>query len=199
MRGGGTPRPPVPGPMSRFDRWFGLFSSLLNAMGTLLIAFIMVVVNLDIAGRALAGRPLTGVTEMVIMSIAAIVFLQFSHTLRMGRVIQADSLLRFVERRSPRTYDAMQAVFCLIGALVFAVIVQATIPFLSRALASGDMYGNPAVFAVPKWPVRLVMIVGSAAMCVQFLLLFLRHARGAIGLPAGSGAGPASGREAAER
>ncbi|NLD53170.1 MAG: TRAP transporter small permease [Burkholderiaceae bacterium] len=163
--------------MSRFDRWFGMFSSLLNAAGTLLIAFIMVVINLDIAGRALFGRPLTGVTEMVIMSIAAIVFLQFSDTLRRGRVIQADSLLRLIERKSPRAYEAMQAVFCLVGALAFAVIVHATIPFLSRALASGDMYGNPAVFALPKWPVRLIMIVGSVAMAVQFLLLFLRHGR----------------------
>jgi TRAP-type mannitol/chloroaromatic compound transport system permease small subunit len=174
--------------MDRLDRWFGVFSTLLNAAGTLLIAFIMIVVNLDIAGRAFFGRPLTGVTEMVIMSIAAIVFLQFSHTLRMGRIVQADSLLRVVQRRSPRIYHWMQALFCLVGAVVFAVIVHATVPFLTRALASGDMYGNPAVFAVPKWPVRVIMIVGSAAMCIQFVLLFLRHVRQGLWPAPASGA-----------
>lgn len=159
-----------------FDRWFGLFSSVLNAAGTLLIAFLMVLINADIFGRFLFSHPITGVTEMVIMAIAAIVFLQFSHTLREGRVIQADSLLRFVEARWPRVYETLQAVFHLLGAIVFAVMLYAAVQFLQRALASGDAYGNPATFAVPKWPVRAIMIVGCAAMLVQFLILCQRHA-----------------------
>jgi len=167
--------PPEPS-LGWFDRWFGLFSSLLNAMGTLLIGFLMVVINADVIGRFFFGRPITGVTEMVIMAIAAIVFLQFAHTLRAGRIIQADSLLRVVQAHWPRVYEGLQALFNVLGAVTFAVILYATIPFLQRALASGDAYGNPATFAVPKWPVRAVMIVGCTAMIIQFLLLGWRHA-----------------------
>jgi len=162
------------------DRWFGCFSGLLNAAGTVLIGFIMVVVNADIIGRFFFNQPITGVTEMVIMSIAAIVFLQFSDTLRHGRMIQADTLLRVLRPRAPVAYHSLQAFYHLVGAITFAVILYATVPFLMRALASGDAYGNPAVFSFPKWPVRVIMIVGCGAMLVQFLLLTWAHLLSAV-------------------
>ncbi|HYP85490.1 TRAP transporter small permease [Variovorax sp.] len=157
------------------DRLLGWLCAALNAAGTVLIGFIMVVINVDVFGRFLFGKPLTGVTEMVIASIAAIVFLQFADTLRAGRIIQADALLRLLQARLPRGYHALQALFHLLGALTFSVILYATVPFLQRAIASGDTYGNPAVFSLPKWPVRAIMIVGCAAVLLQFLLLAWRH------------------------
>ncbi len=169
---------PATGPV---DRAFGWVCSVLNAMGTVLIGFIMVVVNADVIGRFVFNKPITGVTEMVIVSIAAIVFLQFADTLRAGRVIQADTLLRVLEPRAPRTYHGLQALFALLGALTFAVILYATVPFLERAWTSSDAYGNPAVFSLPKWPVRMIMIVGCAAMLLQFLLLAWRHLQGVMG------------------
>lgn len=159
------------------DRAFGWVCGVLNAAGTLLIAFVMVVINADVVGRFGFNRPITGVTEMVIMSIAAIVFLQFADTLRQGRVIQADTLLRVLEPRAPRAYHALQAFFHLVGAVTFGVILYATVPFLQRAWSSGDAYGNPAVFSLPKWPVRVIMIVGCTAMLLQFLLLAWRHVK----------------------
>jgi TRAP-type C4-dicarboxylate transport system permease small subunit len=166
---------PAPGPV---DRAFGVVCAVLNALGTILIAFLMVVVNADVIGRFAFNQPITGVTEMVIMSIAAIVFLQFADTLRAGRMIQADTLLRVLQPRAPKVYHALQAFFNVVGAVTFGVILYATVPFLSRALASGDAYGNPAVFSLPKWPVRVIMIVGCAAVLLQFLLLAWRHVRG---------------------
>lgn len=157
------------------ERWLGWLCSALNAAGTVLIAFIMIVVNADVIGRFAFNRPLTGVTEMVIASIAAIVFLQFADTLRAGRIIQADAVLRLLERRAPRAYHALQVFFHVLGAVTFGVILYATVPFLQRALASGDAYGNPAVFSLPKWPVRAIMIAGCAAMLLQFLLIAWKH------------------------
>lgn len=164
-------------PPGLVDRAFGWICGVLNAAGTVLIAFIMVVINADVLGRFLFNRPITGVTEMVIMSIAAIVFLQFADTLRAGRMIQADTLLRVLEPRAPRAYHALQAFFHVVGAVTFGVILYATVPFLQRAWASGDAYGNPLVFSLPKWPVRVIMIIGCTAMLLQFLLLAWRHAR----------------------
>jgi TRAP-type mannitol/chloroaromatic compound transport system permease small subunit len=162
-------------PAGKVERLLGWLCAALNAAGTVLIAFIMLVINADVIGRFAFDRPLTGVTEMVIASIAAIVFLQFADTLRAGRIIQADALLRLLEKRAPRAYHAVQALFHLVGALTFAVILYATVPFLQRALASGDAYGNPAVFSLPKWPVRAIMIVGCAAVLLQFLLMACKH------------------------
>lgn len=161
------------------ERVLGGLCATLNAAGTVLIGFVMVVINVDVFGRFLFDRPLTGVTEMVIMSIAAIVFLQFADTLRAGRIIQADALLNLLRTRRPRAYHGLQAAFNLLGALTFGVILYATVPFLQRAIASGDAYGNPAVFSLPKWPVRAIMIVGCAAVIAQFLLIAWRHVEAA--------------------
>ena len=157
------------------DRAFGWVSSTLNAMGTALILLVMIAVNADILGRVLFSQPVVGVTEIVIVSIAAIVFLQFSHTLRTGRVIQADSFLVWLRARRPRTVLFLQACYEVVGAAAFVVIFYYTLPFFERALESGDAYGNPAIFSIPKWPVRLIALIGSAAMVVQFLLLALRN------------------------
>jgi TRAP-type C4-dicarboxylate transport system permease small subunit len=174
--GGAVPHP--------LDRAFGWVCGVLNAAGTALIAFIMVVINADVIGRFVFNRPITGVTEMVIMSIAAIVFLQFADTLRAGRVIQADTLLRVLEPRAPRAYHALQAFFHVVGAATFGVILYATVPFLQRAWSSADAYGNPAVFSLPKWPVRVIMIVGCTAMLLQFLLLAWRQVKAIKSRPA---------------
>lgn len=168
---------PLPG---SFDRAFGWVCALLNAAGTVLIAFIMVVVNADVILRFAFNKPITGVTEMVIASIAAIVFLQFADTLRAGRVIQADTLLRVLQPRAPHAYHALQSFFALLGAVTFSVILYATVPFLQRAWASSDAYGNPAIFSLPKWPIRVIMIIGCSAMLIQFLLIAWRHANGAV-------------------
>ena len=47
------------------DKVFGA----MNALGTLWILALMVLMNLDVAGRNLFGAPVRGVTEMVSLSI----------------------------------------------------------------------------------------------------------------------------------
>ena len=71
----------------------------MNALGTLLVLFVMVVILADVIGRTALRAPLGGTSEIVAMSIAAIVFLQFPSTLRAGRVIRSDGLS--VEIASP--------------------------------------------------------------------------------------------------
>ena len=57
----------------------GLFSfarliELFNSGGTLLILALLVLINTDIVGRAFFNTPVSGVPEMVRLSIVAIVF-----------------------------------------------------------------------------------------------------------------------------
>ena len=68
----------------------------MSAIGTMLVIGVMVIMDFDIVGRVIFNSPLKGVPEIVAVSIAVIVFLQFPATLRAGRVISVDGFLEWV-------------------------------------------------------------------------------------------------------
>jgi len=66
-------------------RAFSKFVSVLNSAGGILIFAMIVMINLDVFSRFLFNHPIDGVTELVELSIVAIVFLQLSDAVRNGR------------------------------------------------------------------------------------------------------------------
>ena len=50
----------------------------LNVIGTAGIFLLMLLINADVLGRSLFDRPISGVPEIVSLSIVAIVFLQIA-------------------------------------------------------------------------------------------------------------------------
>src|SRR5690606_26270968 len=73
----------------------------LNALGSLMILGLMLLINADIIGRTGFNAPVRGVTELVSLSIVGIVFLQLADTLRCGRFTRADMLLERLKRTQP--------------------------------------------------------------------------------------------------
>ena len=82
----------------------------MNALGTLWILALMVLINSDVIGRNLFNAPILGVPEMTSLSIVGIVFLQLADTLRCGRFTRAEILLDSLKRRRPAAADLLQAV-----------------------------------------------------------------------------------------
>lgn len=158
---------------------FGLHhvTAWMNAVGTLLIFVLLVITNLDVAGRDLLNRPLRGTTELMSVGIVVVVFLQLPNTLWAGRFPRADFLIEYVNKRSPRLAAGMQCVFHLVGAIMLTVLCAAIWPELFRAWELGDFFGAMNDFAIPLWPVRLVMLVGSACCALTFLFLAIADLR----------------------
>ena len=152
--------------IARFSRLIGG----LNAVGTLLILALMVLINADVLGREVLGRPIRGVTEMVSLSIVAIVFLQISHTLWVGRITRNDALLSQLARRLPACHRALEATFHLVGASLFALLAFSSWHNLDKAWAVHEYVGALGDFILPTWPVRLIIVVGSVVTSVAFLI-----------------------------
>ncbi len=160
---------------------FSRVTSWMNAVGTLWIFALMVLVNADIIGRDFFDAPVRGTTEMTAISIVGIVFLQLAHTLWAGRLTRSDALLGFLDRRKPRLSAGLRAAYNLTGAGLMAVIFTASLPYFQRALDIGEYIGAVGDFTAPTWPVRLIILIGSAATCIQFALLAWREVRTMIG------------------
>ncbi len=150
---------------------FQHLTQALNALGTLWIVALMVLINTDVIGRDLFNAPVRGATELVSLSIVGIVFLQLADTLVSGRMTRADILLARLKRTTPWLADALQAVYHVVGAALMAVILWAAWEPLVESIRIQEYIGAMGDFTAPVWPVRLIMLVGMAATLIAFLLL----------------------------
>ena len=109
-------------------RAFSKFVSALNTAGGVLIFAIIVMINLDVFSRFLFNHPIDGVTELVELSIVAIVFLQLSDAVRNGRLTRSDSLYKRLCDRNPKLGHLFGIVFemQLMGAWI-GMVVDVTI------------------------------------------------------------------------
>lgn len=173
--------PPGPGARPRpFQlRWlsFEMLLSVLNSIGTLWIFFMMLLICSDVVGRTLFNSPIPGVLELVRLSIVGIVFIQLGHTLRAGRITRSDNLIRALQRHMPRLGFGLQALFALAGTFVFAALFQASFPMFVNSWITGEYAGIQGYITYPVWPVRLIILIGSACAGLQFLLFAWRDAR----------------------
>lgn len=152
----------------------------LNALGTLWIVALMVLINTDVLGRNLVNAPVRGVTELVSLSIVGIVFLQLADTLHSGRITRADVLLQSLQQKRPFLAALLHAFFHVVGALLMATILWAAWPSLWESIQMREYVGAIGDFTAPVWPVRMVMLVGLVATLITFGLLALADLRRAV-------------------
>ena len=149
----------------------------MNTIGTAWVFVLLVIINLDIAGRALFNHPVRGVPEIVALSIVACVFLQIAHTLKVGRLTRSDILLNWLETRRPALRHILEALYYLIGAGLMAILFVASMPLFTNAWRIDEYVGAQGDFMAPVWPVKLILLVGCAAGALQFLLMAIGSIR----------------------
>lgn len=169
------PRPAVP-PRTGFGR----FTVGLSLIGTLLIIVMSIAVNADIIGRDVFNHPIAGVTEFLGLSIVAVVFLQMANTAREGRHINNDLIIATVAKRNPRLARLFYAVFELIAAILFALVVRFVWPNLVDNYYGGYFKGTSGYIEIPLWPFIGVVLIGAAAASIQHLLLAWRELLAAL-------------------
>lgn len=174
---------PAPAPAGRDRGPVALLTATLNAIGTVWIVGLMLLIVADIAMRNAMNAPIRGVPEMVAFSIVGIVFLQLAHALRAGGLTRSEIVLGLLARRAPLARRAVLALFHLTGAAILAVALWRFWPSFTAAWAfpARHSIGSPGVFTLPRWPLFLLMCIGMAATILQFLALAvssLREGRG---------------------
>lgn len=156
-------------------RAFSMFVAGLNSMGTVLIFGLVVMINLDVISRFLFNAPIDGVTELVELSIVAIVFLQLSDAVRTGRLTRSEGLFSRLQQKHPRLGHVLGAFFDLAGAAFFITIILGGIPRFLDAWQRDYFSGIRGIFIVPVWPVRLILVIGALTVVFVFLGLARKH------------------------
>jgi len=159
---------------------YNTITSTMNSIGTAWVFILLVIINLDIFSRFLFNKPIRGVPEIVSLSIVALVFMQIAHTLKVGRLTRAETLLNICRRRVPRLASVLEGIFHVVGATLFWLICQGSYSMFTKAWNIDEYVGAQGDFMAPVWPVKLIILVGSVAAIIQFLLLAFRDFRRAF-------------------
>jgi TRAP-type mannitol/chloroaromatic compound transport system permease small subunit len=161
----------APAPAGRWIRNFEKTTAAMNSLGTIWIFILLIIVNLDIGGRAIFNHPIRGVPEVVAMSITALVFLQIAHTIGTGRLTRSEVLMMWLERRRPKTAKILDGLYYLVGAGLFIILFWSGYPLFTTAWTIDEYVGAEGDFMAPTWPVKLVVLIGCVAGCIQFLMM----------------------------
>lgn len=145
----------------------------LNVLGTLLIAALMILICADVIGRVVFLSPISGVPEMVSLSIVAIVFLQAPEAFRMGRFTRSEAILNFLGRKSRRARAFLEVMFASAAIVVIGVLFYASAPFFVKSWERGTFVGAVGDFIAPVWPVKLIILVGCVALLAQLMLYLI--------------------------
>ena len=157
------------------SRAFSAFVAGLNSVGTILIFALVILINLDVFSRFLFNAPIDGVTELVELSIVAIVFLQLGDAVRAGRLTRSEGLYSRLQQNHPRFGHILGALFDIAGAVFFVTILGGGIPRLVDAWQRDYFSGIRGIFVVPVWPVRLILVIGALTVVFIFLGLASKH------------------------
>ena len=168
-------------------------ADLLASVGTVWIFVIMCLVVADVIGRDFLNKPITGVAEFSARSVASIVFLQLAAAVCSGRMTRSDFLLNLISKRSPAAVTALDVLNALVGAALFAALAVIAWPELSNSWSTNEFYGVQGVYSVPAWPFRGLIIAGSVAAAICYVLsipgILRQHGKtGPVDDPLGGGA-----------
>ena len=158
-----------------------------NAVGTLVVLALVLIVNYDAIARSLFNRPFLGAVEVVQFSMVLIVFLQLPDVVRVGRLTRSDGLLGLVARRNPFAGKLLSRAIDLFSLTFMAIIAIAIWPEFREMWETQDFFGIPGVFTAPWWPVKLAIFL-SACLCAMHFVLHILQGPEAEGGDIGLGA-----------
>ena len=165
------------------DFLLGRVLNSMNAIGSMWIFVLMVLINIDAGGRTWFAAPMDGVVEMIELTLVAIIFLQLGDATRAGRLTRSDGFFRMILKRKPNVGRALGAFFDALGVLFMMVILWGSVPILIEAY-EGDFYvGTEGIFTAPTWPVKLIIVIGCVVTALQFAAFGHRYINGTYERP----------------
>jgi TRAP-type mannitol/chloroaromatic compound transport system permease small subunit len=164
-------------------RAFDALVRFLNAIGSLWIVLIMILLNADVIGRYVFNAPVRGVPLVISMSLIAIVSLQLADSLFAGRMTRNAGVISTVLRRWPRVGRGLNGLYYVLGAAFLTMAVWYSVPFFEKAWLSQSYLGMRGEFMMPEWPFKLLIVVGGTLTAIQYVRLAVINLRAALGLP----------------
>lgn len=136
-----------------------------NAVGTLIVLGLVLIVNYDVVARGVFNSPFRGAIEVVQFSMVLIVFLQLPDVVRVNRLTRSDGFLTVLGSSKPKLTNTIRRVINFVSAIFMTLVAIAIWPEFLEMFETKDYFGVPGVFTAPWWPVKLTIFI-SAVLCL---------------------------------
>ncbi|TCL08321.1 TRAP-type C4-dicarboxylate transport system permease small subunit [Shimia isoporae] len=147
-----------------------------NAIGTLVVLGLVLIVNFDVVARGIFNAPFRGAYEVVQFAMVLIVFLQLPDVVRVSRLTRSDGFLVVIGHRFPRFANGLRKAIDTVSAVFMALIAVTIWPEFLDMLDTRDYFGVPGIFTAPWWPIKLTIFASAALCAVLFLFKVLSPA-----------------------
>ncbi|NNL18189.1 MAG: TRAP transporter small permease [Boseongicola sp.] len=151
-------------------KWADRLIGLSAAIGSTALIFVVLVVLIDVIGRAF-GSPLYGGQDITTMGMTVLVFAPMAMCDRLGGHIAVDLFERYFPARMNRVIDVVVAIF---GALIFSVLAWATWDSAQLSvmlnLSTNLLYLPKAWF---QWGMIFFMLLAAFGLALRALELSL--------------------------
>jgi TRAP-type C4-dicarboxylate transport system permease small subunit len=149
----------------RLYRAYGRFLRVVALISAVSVFVMMVLVVVNVAGRYLLNKPLSGTLEFTESLLVLIIFLSVALTQYDGGHIRVTLLTR----RLPKRWAHALSIFCMLcGATFFSWCAYAAWVFAAQAYSFNEQEWGEVVF--PLWPMKFVVFIGIGMLAIQFLL-----------------------------
>lgn len=149
-------------------RWLDRIAIGANAAGTLVVLWLVIVVNYDVVVRGAGGQPFLGAVELVQFSMVLIVFLQLPDVVRANRLTRSDGFLAIAGTRFPQFFLLLDRLINIIASVFMILIAVAMWPEFVEMFETKDFFGVPGVFTAPWWPIKLVIFLSATLSAILF-------------------------------
>jgi TRAP-type C4-dicarboxylate transport system permease small subunit len=143
-----------------------------RAAGFLLFC-LMLLTFLDVAGRNLVNRPVSGTSELTELMLAAVIFLMLPRVAIAGQHIVIDLVDTMVPKAAVAWLDAFAS---LLGAVMFFLIGWQVWVMGDKALGYDD---RTPTLHIPMGPILYAMGVFAAMVGIAFVFAMVNSLRGA--------------------
>ena len=144
-------------------------TEFMSSIGTVWFFALVILICTEIVAREFFLSPIRGVTEIAAYSIVGAAFLQLANTVYAERMARADFMLSIFGKRFPLSVAVIEVVVSIIGLIAMVLLAQATWPKLVDAYVDAEIVGVPGEFSFQVWPLRFLVLIGSAMTALAFL------------------------------
>jgi TRAP-type C4-dicarboxylate transport system permease small subunit len=152
---------------SKLANWVAIIA---NAVGTLIVLCLVLVVNYDVVARGLFNAPFPGAVEVVQFTMVLIVFLQLPDVVRTNRLTRSDGFLTILRGTRPKLAENIGRTINLASAIFMGLVAYAIWPEFVEMFETKDYFGIPGIFTAPWWPIKLAIYLSAVLCTILFLL-----------------------------
>ncbi|WP_424988863.1 TRAP transporter large permease subunit [Microbulbifer sp. S227A] len=159
----------------RLDDALRRVTEAMSSIGTVWFFALVILICAEVIAREFFLAPIRGVTELAAYSIVGATFLQLSNSLYSERMTRADFLLSIFGKWFPAGLAVLEVIISLIGLWAMIILTQAAWPKLVETYVEAEIVGIPGEFSFQVWPLRLLVVLGSAMTALAFFARALRR------------------------